>query len=504
MPTSKTSRTLRLPPPNTEVRRVPLTELKPAPYNPRTELKPGDATFEKLRKSIETFGAVEPIVWNRRTGHVVGGHQRLAVLKHLGHERVDVVVVDLALQQEKALNLALNRITGDWDERKLASLIEDLVSDATFDPSLTGFDTAEIDHLVASASAHAGLSDDDAFNVGAHLRPREPAVTRPGELLVLGAHRLLCGDCTDAQDVQRVMDGRRAVLFATDPPYLVDYDGMNHPVTSSRKAQGTARTAPATSGPSRNKDWSGTYGVTWDDAAANPDLYDKFVGTAIAHAIMENAAWYCWHASRRQGMVEAVWQKHGAFVHCQIIWAKNRPVLTRSWYAWQHEPCFMGWIQGKKPPRAAREVRSTVWSIDTIPNGPERPDHPTPKPLEVFETPMLQHTKPGEVCYEPFAGSGSQVIAAEKLGRRCFALEISPHYCDVIVRRWIHLVGPARAPRDLVKRYALPPDSPATGNSKLERSSGSARRAAAAASPPQTTAESPLPARRTPRKAVQP
>jgi DNA modification methylase len=480
-----------------QLRRVAIAALKPAPYNPRVDLTPGHPTFEKLRLSIDTFGTVEPIVWNRRTGHVVGGHQRLSVLKHLGHTHVDVVVVDLDLPQEKTLNLALNRIVGEWDEGKLAELLKDLLADPSLDIGLTGFDSAEIDHVLANVTTTDGLAHDDAaFDVAANLQTAKPAVTKPGELILLGENRLLCGDCTNVADVQRVMDGQRAVLFATDPPYLVDYDGTNHPgtkhprtksastksATLGSKTAGSggmvpsraalpsmraASTAKPRSRPTKNKDWSGTYGVTWDDADANSDLYDKFIEAAIAHAIAPNAAWYCWHASKRQAMVEATWQKHGAFVHCQIIWAKNRPVLTRTWYAWQHEPCLMGWIQGNKPLRAERNVLSTVWHIDTIPNGAERPDHPTPKPLEVFEIPMRQHTRGGggrrngDICYEPFAGSGTQIIAAEKLGRRCFALEISPHYCDVIVRRWIHAVGPAKAPRDLVKRYAINASPPA-------------------------------------------
>ncbi|HLP83776.1 MAG TPA: DNA methyltransferase [Phycisphaerales bacterium] len=456
--------------------RLPIARLKPAPYNPRVDLVPGHPTFEKLRRSIETFGSVEPIVWNRRTGHVVGGHQRLSVLKHLGHTHVDVVVVDLDLSAEKTLNLALNRIVGEWDEGKLAELLKDLTADPSLDIGLTGFDGTEIDHVLANVATTAGLANDDAaFDLAANLQTGKPAITKPGELIVLGDHRLLCGDCTVAADVQRVMHGQKAVLFATDPPYLVDYDGTNHPgtksgkpnakspgatsVMASRAALPSMRAANAPkprTRPTKNKDWSGTYGVTWDDADANTDLYDNFIAAAVEHAITPNAAWYCWHASRRQAMLEAAWIKHGAFVHCQIIWAKNRPVLTRTWYAWQHEPCLMGWLQGNKPPRAQRDVLSTVWHIDTIPNGEQRPDHPTPKPLEVFETPMKQHTKPGDICYEPFAGSGTQIIAAEKLSRRCFALEISPHYCDVIVRRWIHAVGPAKAPRELVKRYAVP------------------------------------------------
>ena len=222
------------------------------------------------------------------------------------------------------------------------------------------------------------------------------------------------------------MAGRRAVLFQTDPPYLVGYDGTNHPQSFTGGS---------------NKDWSETYGRTWDDADANSDLYERFITTAVEHAIADDAAWYCWHASRRQAMLEAAWIKAGAFVHCQIIWAKNRPVLTRTWYMWQHEPCLFGWV--KKPRRVDRQCLSTVWHMDTIPNGEERPDHPTPKPVEIFAIPMRQHTAPGDVCYEPFSGSGTQIIAAEQLGRRCYALEIEPRYVDVTVMRWQQMTGKA-------------------------------------------------------------
>ncbi len=188
--------------------------------------------------------------------------------------------------------------------------------------------------------------------------------------------------------------------MATDPPYLVG-DGTNHPGKGKFK----------------NKDWSATYGVTWDDAASNPGLYEGFLAAAVAEAIRRDAAVYVWHASKRQSMVEGALQKAGMLVHAKIIWAKNRPVLTRTWYTWQHEPCLMAWRQGHKPRRPAdpldrrRPVRSTLWQIDTLPNGPDRPDHPTPKPVELFMIPMEEHTRPGEICYEPFAGSGTQIIA---------------------------------------------------------------------------------------------
>ncbi len=175
---------------------------------------------------------------------------------------------------------------------------------------------------------------------------------------------------------------------------------------------------------------------------------------AVDVAITPKAVWYCWHASRRQAMLEEVWQKFGVFVHQQIIWVKDRPILSRSWYSWQHEPCFFGWVRPNQPPRIANDHLSTTWQIPTTKVG-AKTDHPTSKPVEVFAIPMRQHTNRGDICYEPFCGSGSQLIAAENLGRRCFALEISPHYCDVIVRRWLHLVGKRHAPADLVSRYAV-------------------------------------------------
>ncbi len=421
-----------------------IEDLNPAPYNPRIDLKPGDAVYDRLKLSIETYGYLQPIIVNRRTDHIVGGHQRLKVMQDLGHEEVDVIVVDLPLEQEKALNLTLNKTVGDWDEEKLVSLLQEFEGMPDFDVELTGFDDGELKDIVSKfLDEHGGEGEDD-FDVEAALQKDKPAVTESGELLILGNHRLLCGDSTNAEDVQRLMDGNQATLFATDPPYLVGYDGTNHPTAKKKKRPGK----------DKNKDWSGSYGITWDDADANPDLYEKFVRVAVAEAITKDAAWYCWHASRRQSMVESVWQQFGAFVHQQIVWVKDRPVLNRSWFTWQHEPCFFGWVKPNKPKRVSDDHISTIWQIPTVAAG-QKTDHPTSKPIEVFAIPMRQHTRRGEICYEPFCGSGSQLIAAEKLGRRCFAIEISPHYCDVIVRRWINCVGERNAPADLVERYRI-------------------------------------------------
>jgi hypothetical protein len=208
--------------------------------------------------------------------------------------------------------IADNRIAelADIDEDDLKSLLREL--DGQIDLDLTGFDEESLDDLL-------GLDEETSEDGSTVPQPPADPVTRPGDLYLLGEHRLLCGDSTKPDDVQRLMNSERAILFATDPPYLVGYDGTNHPGTR----------------PKTNTDWSETYGPTWDEADAerNCDLYERFIAVAIEHAIEPNAAWYCWHASRRQRMVEDAWEKNGAFVHQQVIWHKpNRPILTRSWF----------------------------------------------------------------------------------------------------------------------------------------------------------------------------
>lgn len=467
-----------------QIETIPIQNINPAPYNPRKDLKPGDPMYERLKGALTEFGCVEPLVWNRRTGNLVGGHQRLKVLKEQGVDSVQVSVVDLSPEKEKALNLALNKITGDWDEQKLAELLDELVDLPDFDLELTGFDVAEATDLIAEFLSDPDADQEEQFDVDAALDAAGEPVTQPGDLIQLGDHRLLCGDATDREQVRRLMDGHKAVLFATDPPYLVGYDGTNHPGSRPRKGRPRKgrrpgqdrptgpqdgdgggpredrppkpRSGNAAHTPEGRKDWSGSYGVTWDDADANPDLYNKFIAAAVAEALDERAAWYCWHASRNQGMLEQAWQKHGVLTHCQIIWTKNKGVPTRTWYLWQHEPCLMGWRKGNMPKRVQRKRLPTVWQFNTLPNGSERPDHPTPKPLEVFEIPMRQHTCPGDICYEPFAGSGTQVIAAQRLKRRCFALEISPRYCDLIVRRFIAFAGEKAVAPAVAEKYRLP------------------------------------------------
>ena len=400
-------------------------DLTPYAHNAKTH---PDEQIDKIAGAIAEYGFDQPIVIDA-DGVIIKGHGRRLAALRLGLASVPVIVrADLTTSQVKAARLLDNKAAeSDWDLDQLVIDLRALTDEAFTGP--LGFDEDEIAGLLTQdIGAPGGLAGDD-------VAPEPPAnpISRSGDLWILGDHRLLCGDSTDAGAVKRLMNGERATLFATDPPYLVDYDGTNHPQNSARKAK---RAKGDTSGTDGNKDWSESYGVTWDDSSQGPDLYRGFIKAAIAEAIEARAAWYCWHASRRQAMLEEVWTEMGAFQHQQIIWNKEKGVLTRSKYLWKHEPCLMGWIKGNMPARIeGAAFLSSVWDIHGL-TGDDRPDHPTPKPLECFAIPMRQHVEPGGLCYEPFSGSGSQIMAGEAVGRRVFAMEISPVYVDVAIIRW--------------------------------------------------------------------
>jgi DNA modification methylase len=406
-----------------EVVMRPVSELKPYAHNARTH---SPEQINQLAASIREFGFTNPVLVTAG-GMIVAGHGRVEAAKAAEIALVPTIVVgsDWTPAQLRAYVLADNQLAlnAGWDDDLLKQELAELSAES-FDIGLVGFDAELVAGLLA-AEPTGGLTDDDEIPEP----PKRPA-TRRGDLWLLGNHRLLCGDSTSPDDVTRLMDGKRAALFATDPPYLVDYDGTNHPT----KKGATARAKKIA-----NKDWSEDYieQPHWDDSSQGPAFYEAFMQVAIDCAIAEDAAWYCWHASRRQAMLEACWKKFDVLHHQQIIWAKSRPVLTRSIMLWAHEPCLFGWRSGKKP-RVNREGfdswPTTVWNIPS--SEIETREHPTSKPVRVFSLPMELHTLPGDVCYEPFSGSGSQHIAGEKTGRRVYGMELSETFCDVIINRW--------------------------------------------------------------------
>ena len=406
-----------------DLRRVRAADLIPNPKNWRTHPK---AQREALQGVLAEIGYADALLVRETSAGLmlIDGHLRAEATPD---SEVPVLVLDVTEAEADKLLATLDPLAAmaGTDDERLASILRSVETDSD-----------AVQALMARLAKGAGISlsgDEKDADAEPQLERaqelREKWGTARGQLWLLGDHRLLCGDSTSAADVSRLMDGEKALLFATDPPYLVDYTGTNHPGTKVSKHR-----------PSLNKDWSDSY-KDFDRSEQGSGLYDGFIQVAVEVAIREDAAWYCWHASRRQAMVEAGWEKHGAFVHQQIIWTKERPVLTRSWYLWQHEPCFFGWLRGKKPPKnVGASPLSSIWQLPSISRA-EDIDHPTPKPVEVFAIPMRQHTNEGDVCYEPFCGSGSQVMAAERTGRRCFAMEIAPEFVAVTLQRYQDATG---------------------------------------------------------------
>lgn len=400
-----------------ELRRVRAADLAPNPKNWRKHPK---AQADALRGVLAEVGYADALLARQLPDGrlmLVDGHLRAETTPDAD---VPVLVLDVTEAEADKILLTLDPLAAmaEADADALSSL-------------LAGFETDSeaVRKMLSDLSDEAGIEkpvvDAPEARIDEAEELRKKWGVERGQLWTIGKHRLLCGDSTSAEDVARLMNGERAILFATDPPYLVGYDGTNHPGTKA--SEGRA---------SLNEDHGDKYGKTWDEADAkqNEDLYDRFIRVAIDVAIDERAAWYCWHASKRQRMVEDAWEKAGAFVHQQIIWAKSRPVLTHSWYLWAHEPCFFGWVSGKKPPKVGADMERTVWQLDVLSRS-ESPDHPTPKPVECFSIPIIQHTNEGDLCYEPFSGSGTHLVAAEQTRRRCFAMEISPAYVAVALQR---------------------------------------------------------------------
>ncbi|MDD2498713.1 MAG: site-specific DNA-methyltransferase [Desulfitobacteriaceae bacterium] len=386
-----------------QIQKLPLEKLNPAKYNPRKDLKPGDPEYEKLKKSMETFGYVEPIVWNKQSGHVVSGHQRLKILQHQGETEIECVVVDLDETEEKALNVALNKISGEWDLPKLADLINEL-DNGIFDISLTGFDVAEIEDLFSKV--HDKDVQDDDFDVDEALK--EPVISKPGDLWLLGRHRLLCGDSTKAETYEKLMDGKKANLVVTDPPYGVSYDG----------GQGTIK----------NDDLKGE--------AFYEFLFAAF--TNMEKVMANDASIYIFHADTKGLYFRRAFEDAGFHLSGVCQWVKQSLVLGRAPYQFRHEPILFGFKKKGKHKWYAGRAETTVWEFDK----PSRSElHSTMKPIPLIAYPIKNSSAVNAIVVDPFSGSASTLIACEQIDRICYAIELVERFVDVGVKRYIEYIG---------------------------------------------------------------
>ena len=388
--------------PTMEIREIRLSESHPASYNPRKKLKKGDKEYEKIKQSLLKFGYVDPIIVNKDLT-VIGGHQRLTVLKDLDYETAKCVIVDLSKEDEKALNIALNKITGQWDDQLLADLLLDL-QEADFNLDLTGFEPPEIDDILSNVHDN-DLSDDD-FDVEEELK--KPTFSKRGDIWQLGKHRVICGDSTKAETYDQLLGDNKANLVVTDPPYNVDVEE--------------------------------TAGKILNDNMPDSDFYqflfDMF--SQVEKHMETDASIYVFHADTEGLNFRKAFKEAGFYLSGCCIWKKNSLVLGRSPYQWQHEPCLFGWKQKGKHQWFSDRKQTTIWEYDRPKSSK---DHPTMKPIPLMAYPIQNSSMRGTLVLDPFLGSGSTLMAADQTGRVCYGIELDEKFVDVIVKRYIESIG---------------------------------------------------------------
>lgn len=385
-----------------ELRMISVSELKPAAYNPRKKLKPGDKEYEKIKNSIEEFGFADPLVVNADMT-IIGGHQRLTVAMALGYTEVPCAVVDVDKVREKALNIALNKVTGAWDENLLAELLEDIQS-SDFDLGKTGFDPPEIEQLFNQV--HDKDIKEDDFDVEEELK--QPTFSKLGDLWILGKHRIVCGDSTKPETYKLLMDGEKANLLLTDPPYLVAYSN--------------------TSGSIKNDDLSDKEGY-------------EFLKNAFAcfkENLADDSAAYVFYATSKSRVFYDAFEDAGFRVSCGLVWRKDRLVLSRTDYQQNFEPVIYGWKKDGKHTWYGDRKQTTCFDFDRPKSSKaEGEGHPTAKPVPLMAYLIKQSTMTNGIVMDGFHGSGSTMIACEQLDRKCRAVELDEKFVDVQVKRYI-------------------------------------------------------------------
>ena len=380
-----------------------VTALRPYGRNARTH---SEAQVVQIAASIREFGFTNPLLIDE-SGDLIAGHGRLLAAKSLGMLSVPTITIaGLTEAKRRALVLADNKLAlnADWDLSLLAEELRALDT-GEVDLSIIGFSEEELQALLAPITAIGNTDPDEV--------PEAPAdpVSVPGDIWILGAHRLACGDCTFVDVVTKLLAGVQPHLMVTDPPYGVEYDPK----------------------------WRAKAGVNKNLAKMGKVENDDRADWRDAWALFPGAVAYVWHAGRHASAVHASLEASDFEIRCQIIWGKDRFALSRGHYHWQHEPCWYAVRKGATGHWRGDRKQSTLWAI------PAREDkglgHSTQKPVECMKRPIENNSSPGQAVYEPFSGSGTTIIAAEMTGRCCYAVELNPAYVDVAVKRWQAFTG---------------------------------------------------------------
>jgi len=380
--------------------KVNIDQLVPYARNARTHSK---EQILQLRASLREFGFVNPVIVDKDL-NIIAGHGRVFAAKEEGITEVPCVFAEhLTEAQKRAYIIADNRLAmnAGWDAEMLSVELSELQG-VDFDVSLLGFDEAELNKLLG------GMEDvkDDGFDVDAELS--KPAVTKPGDLWLLGQHRVVCGDSTKAETFNLLMDGKLANLTVTDPPYNVNYEGSAGKIRNDNMA----------------------------DEKFYQFLLDAF--TLTEKAMAKDASIYVFHADTEGLNFRRAFNAAGFYLSGTCIWKKQSLVLGRSPYQWQHEPILFGWKKSGKHAWYSDRKQSTIWEFD---KPKKNTDHPTMKPVPLVAYPILNSSMTGCIVLDPFGGSGSTLIACEQTGRICHTVELDEKFCDVIVKRYIEQVG---------------------------------------------------------------
>ncbi len=409
------------------IQMVPISKINPAEYNSRVDLQPDDPRYQRIKKSMTNFGYIDPIIWNSRTGNLVGGHQRLKILKAQGLLEVEVSVVDLPLEKEKQLNIGLNKIQGDWDEEKLANLFKDLEAVPDIDITLTGFDLPEIDEIM---DRHLRLEEDDYNFEEAIERISEP-ITQSGDIIELGSHRIMCADSSILEDLERLFEDAQASLYWSDWPYNTNYNAGNRPGAVKSK-------------------WDSIKNDNLSD-----EKYSEWMRQVLAATkpfLKDGCPVYIWNGHRQFWTMSQRLVENGFHPACVLTWAKPGFSPSYADYQQQTEFCLYGWKLGA-PHSWYGSAESSLWEINRDPVNSLI--HPTQKPIALAQRAIRNSSRRGEIVFDSCLGSGSALIAAESLGRRCFGCELARNYCDALILRYIDYVGADKVSSLIKSKYLM-------------------------------------------------
>jgi len=413
-----------------KVRKIKVSNIKPAQYNPRIDLKPGDPEYDSLKKSLKEYGYVELMVWNQRTKTLVSGHQRFKVFIEEGYTEVEVVVVDLDYNKEKALNLALNKIRGSWDQEKLGIVIEELTHVPHFDFQLTGFNSPEVSAILDNFFEDT----DEDFDVEAEVEAIEKPITKKGDLIELGPHRILCGDASRAEDIKKLIGKYKINLVYCDPPYLAFYIPGNRPSSKKKKKN---------------------MGAMIQNDNMKQGEYEKWLAKTVSNVkpyLASGAPVYIWNGFKQFGPMTDMLIKQGFHISNVITWVKPSIAISFSDYNFQSEFCLYGWLKGNSGHNWYGPTKeSNVWQVKR--DLPSDRIHQNQKPVELAQRAIKNSSKRNDVVLDLFLGSGSSLIAAESLNRSCFGVEIDERYCDAIIKRYITYAGKDRVSVLVYRKY---------------------------------------------------